>query len=245
MPAASRVLGTPLAGLFGLPGIVMRETWLGQDEESPHVEEAAIVAGCSHQRRREFAAGRRCAREALAELAIADFPILAGSDRAPIWPDAVVGSITHTEVGDGGYCAAALAPRRQAAGLGIDAEPRQPLSVELWPRALDAEERCAVTEAVEPGIHARLLFSAKEATYKATYPAFGRFLDFSDVHIQLLARPGCFLAELTGAARAILPSGRLVGRFVMDDDLIVTGVLLPATASPLAQEGLCLHHVPC
>jgi 4'-phosphopantetheinyl transferase EntD len=94
-------------------------------------------------------------------------------------------------------------------------------------------------------VWARLIFSAKEAVYKAIYPLCRRFLDFPDVHIQVLPRYGHFLAEFVGAARSIAPAGSLVGRFLADDELLIATVLLPASGSPLAQEGLSLHHVPC
>jgi 4'-phosphopantetheinyl transferase EntD len=244
MPA-SRALAARLAALFGQSGIVTHETSLGEAGEPLYDEEAALVANFSEKRRREFVAGRRCARRALADLGITDFPLLAGPDRAPLWPGAVVGSITHTEVGAGGYCGVAVAHRRLVAGLGVDAEPRQPLSPELWPRVLDAEEGRAALAAAEPGVWARLIFSAKEAVYKAIYPLCRRFLDFPDVHIQVLPRYGHFLAEFVGAARSIAPAGSLVGRFLADDELLIATVLLPASGSPLAQEGLSLHHVPC
>jgi len=235
-----------LAGLFGQSGVVTRETTLGETSEPLAVEEALLAAGWADKRRVEFAAARRCARRALAELGITNFPLLAGPDRAPIWPEQVVGSITHTDGVASGYCGVAVASRRLAAGLGIDAEPRQPLPAELWPRILDGEEKRAALASDEPGECARLIFSAKEATYKAVYPTLKRFLDFPDVHIRLLRAQGLFVAELTGATRAIPPAaGPLMGRFRIDHELILTGVLLPQGTSTTTQEGLSPRAVPC
>jgi 4'-phosphopantetheinyl transferase EntD len=234
-----------LAALLDASGIVVHELSFATEGEPLYEEEAAVVAGASEQRRREFAAGRRCARRALAELGITDFPLLAGPDRVPLWPGAVVGSITHTAVGSGGYCGVAVAHCRLVAGLGIDAEPRLPLPTELWPYVLDLEEKRAALAADEPGVWARLIFSAKEATYKALYPLCRRFLDFPDVRIQLLPRQGRFLAELVGAARSAAPAGALLGKFVADEELLLTGVVLPASGSPLLQAGLLSHQVSC
>jgi 4'-phosphopantetheinyl transferase EntD len=234
-----------LASLFDPSGIVTHELSLAEEGEPLYDEEAALVVGAVDKRRREFAAGRRGARRALAELGITDYPLLAGPDRVPLWPGAVVGSITHTEAGVGGYCGVAVAHRRLAAGLGIDAEPRLPLPMELWPSVLDLEEKRAALAADEPGVWARLIFSAKEAIYKALYPLCRRFLDFPDVRVQLLPRQGRFLAELVGAARSVAPAGSLVGRFVADHELLLTAVLLPATGLPPVQEGLSPRRVPC
>jgi len=65
------------------------------------------------------------------------------------------------------------------------------------------------------------------------------------VRVQLLPRQGRFLAELVGAARSIAPAGALVGRFAVDDELLLTTVLLSAGGSSLAQEGLSPRQVPC
>jgi len=49
--------------------------------------EAELVVVAVDRRRQEFAAGRRCARRALASIAGPQIPILMGPIRQPIWPD--------------------------------------------------------------------------------------------------------------------------------------------------------------
>ena len=205
-----------------------------------------MISGYADKRRREFTASRRCARKALAALGITGFPLLPGPNRAPMWPPSVVGSITHTDGCADGYCGVVVADRRLTLGLGVDAEPNLPLPAELWPRVLDDEERSDALAAVEPGTHARLVFSAKETTYKALYPAFGHFIEFSDVHIHVQYQEGVFFANLAGTAAGIgLAEQRLVGRLAVDNELIVTAMVLPAPGLPLALEALSLHHVSC
>src|SRR5438876_615194 len=68
-------------------------------------EERALVAGASPVRRREFTAGRVCARDALQQLGGPRCAILRDPSRAPIWPEGFVGSISHAA----GYCVAAAA----------------------------------------------------------------------------------------------------------------------------------------
>jgi 4'-phosphopantetheinyl transferase EntD len=245
---------TRLATLFGTPWVVVHEMWFVQDGEGHadlatlYEEEAALVAASVESRRREFVAGRRCARRALSQLGIQDFPLLAGTDRAPIWPGAVVGSITHTVAGGEGYCAVAVAHRRLVASVGLDAEPTAPLPAELWSRVLDPQEQRDARAAAQPGVWARLIFSAKEAVYKALYPLCGRFLDFADVHLDLGPQPGLLQAQLVGAARSLSSPHPLTVRFTMDDALLVTAVLVPAGGSPLAavtHEVLSDDSVPC
>jgi 4'-phosphopantetheinyl transferase EntD len=235
-----------LVDFFRQPGVVVKAASLCEEHEPLRPEEAAVVATSVEKRRREFRAGRSCARKALAELGITDFPLLAGEDRAPIWPQSVVGSITHTDGCPGGYCAVAVAHRRIAFGLGLDAEPRLPLPSEVWSLVLDEEELRDAHRAAEPGVYSRMVFSAKETTYKALFPACKRFLEFSDVHVDLLPRQGIFFSELVGSAGALgLSAKRLMGRIVVDDEILVTGMILSPAGFALAQEGMSIHHVPC
>ena len=228
-----------LANLFDHPSVVTQESSLQESGEGLHPEELAMMSGCVEKRRRELAASRQCARKALATLGISEFPLLLGPDRSPIWPPGVVGAITHTNGIPGGYCGVALADRRFFSGLGVDAEPRRPLPTDVWSTILDETEHLTALAANEPGIQARLVFSAKETTYKALYPALKRFLEFSDVHIETHCDSRVFRASLAGNASAALPDlGPLFGSLLVDDELIVTAMKLPPAHLALAQEGL-------
>jgi 4'-phosphopantetheinyl transferase EntD len=231
-PESSVVISTPvrnrLASLLHQPGIVIQESSLGGSDEQLYPEELALVSNCHEKRRREIVASRRCARNALAALGITGFPLLRGPDRAPIWPPTVVGAITHTDGCPNGYCGVAVAKKDLTLGIGVDAEPAQPLARELWPQILDEHEQYDAQAASVPGIYAHLVFSAKETTYKLLYPFSGRFLDFSDIHIQVHDQQGIFFADLVGAIHDLrLPDQRLIGRYLVDDELIVTAMALP------------------
>ena len=104
--------------------------------------------------------------------------------QAPIWPDGVVGSITHA----GGFAAAAVARAADIAGLGIDSEQI------IDPTAAhDIADICMVDEAgLFKAVHGRsfcefctLVFSAKEAVFKCLFPLTRKFFEFSDVQITL------------------------------------------------------------
>jgi 4'-phosphopantetheinyl transferase EntD len=105
----------------------------------------------------------------------------------------------------------------------------------VWPSVLDEEEDREAHRTAEPGVHARIVFSAKETTYKTLFPIFRRFLEFSDVHVELLPRQGIFFSELVGSARSLgMTEKRLMGRMVIDDELLVTGMILAAPGLALA-----------
>ena len=119
-------------------------------------------------RAREFAAGRECARSALAQFGIVDFPLLAASDRQPLWPRGMSGSITHTA----GLCASVVGERARVGMLGLDSEVVGAIGEKLWPTICTPHERSwldSLSSAERAG-GVTLLFSAKEALYKAQIP---------------------------------------------------------------------------
>ncbi len=88
------------------------------DEDTLFPAEREWIAAAVPSRRREFTAGRRCARIALEALGQPSVPLLPDAAGAVRWPPGYVGSITHCT----GFRAAALARTADFAALGIDAE---------------------------------------------------------------------------------------------------------------------------
>lgn len=128
----------------------------------------ALGAARHEGRRREFTTVRHCARRALADLGVPPVAVLPGERGAPVWPQGVVGSMTHCA----GYRAAAVASRTRVRAVGIDAEPHEPLPGRVLGAIARAEERerLAVLTAECPQVRwDRLLFCVKESVYKAWF----------------------------------------------------------------------------
>jgi len=180
-------------------------------------------------RRREFAAGRACARAALARLGQSAVPVLRGPGGAPRWPDGTAGSITHCA----GYRAAAVTFTRDVASLGIDAEADEPLPDRgMLDRIASGEERTRLRElaAAAPGTSwDRLLFSAKESVYKAWFPLTQRWLGFESADILIDPRAGTFTARLLVPGPFVngAPLSRLNGRWLADRGLLITAITVP------------------
>ncbi|TMQ65446.1 MAG: 4'-phosphopantetheinyl transferase superfamily protein [Candidatus Eisenbacteria bacterium] len=190
-------------------------------------EEAECVRGVVPLRRREFAQGRLCARRALAELGIRNFPLLMKQDRSPVWPEAIVGSLSHS----GGYCAVALARKCIIGGLGLDVDTAESLEEELVPLICGASEIARLEDSREAdrGLLAKLVFSAKESVFKCVYPLTGVFLDFHDCEIELQQGAGSFSATLTNPRLPPPWKGRrLRGRFARGPKQLFTGIALSA-----------------
>ena len=192
-------------------------------------EEEAAMARAVPRRRGEFAAGRACARAALAQLGLPAAPILPGPRGAPQWPPDVVGTITHCE----GYRASAVAHARDVLTLGLDAEPDGPLPGGVLDAVSVAEERDRLPGLAAAAPHVpwdRLLFCAKEAVYKAWFPLAGRWLGFEEAAITFATEAGTFTARLLVPGPAV--GGRALdgfsGRWLARGGLLLAAIAVPA-----------------
>ena len=200
-----------------------------------HPAERQLVATASPKRRTEFAAARVCAHEALRRLDRPVTPILRGGRGMPLFPEGVVGSLTHCP----GLRAAALAESGRVRSLGLDVEAHHPLPDGVLETIALPEEadwiRTALT--AEPALRwDMLLFTAKEATYKAWYPLTRRWLGFAEARLTLRLRTtgrGWAEGELTSQIlvdpRAVdggEPLEQLHGKWVMWGEHIASAIVL-------------------
>ncbi|GIE26960.1 4'-phosphopantetheinyl transferase [Actinoplanes italicus] len=203
-----------------LPPSVITAEAFGDDPDEPSFPgEEDLIATAVATRRREFVTARRCAREALSGLGFAPVAIRPGPRREPIWPDGVAGSITHCT----GYRAAAVVRTSDVASIGIDAETHAPLPPRVIPAvtAPGDVEHLAELAARDPSVHwDRLLFSAKEAVYKAWYPLTGRWLGFEEAALTVDPHARTFTARL----RVDAPWAALHGRYLVTNGLVLAAV---------------------
>ncbi|MFI5756898.1 4'-phosphopantetheinyl transferase [Streptomyces sp. NPDC051569] len=196
-------------------------------------EEAALMAGRRARRQRQFATARACARRSLAELGVAPAPLLPGPGGAPLWPEGVVGSITHCD----GYRAAVVARSARTAALGIDAEPALPLPRGVLGLVASDTERAALERlaGARPDVcWDRLMFSAKEAVYKAWFPATRRWLGFADAEVEF-GPGGTFTARLHPADPPPGACTGFTGRWLVRGDLLMTVVSREASPEPVSR----------
>lgn len=176
-----------LARLFAVP--VAARVAAPEDYDAPlFPEEAEAILRAVPRRRREFAAGRACARGALAALGAPPAALPRRADRAPAWPGGYVGSLTHCE----GFCAAVAAPAALVLGLGLDAETADPLPGQTPRHVCRPDELTRFARSGPPpgSAWSKLAFCAKEAFYKCYQPLTGRSLDFGDVSVWFAGAQG-------------------------------------------------------
>jgi len=180
-------------------------------------DEQRIAEPFGQVRRAEFAAGRHCARAAMGELGLGAEPILARG-RQPHWPEAVVGSISHTR----DYCVAAVGRATDYRSLGIDVERRRPLEPAV-------AERIAVPgelEALPMAAAALVVFSAKEAFYKLQSPVTGAFLGFRDVRVTL-EDESALTVEVLRDAGEVAAGARFAGRYHLGERHVLSAFAWP------------------
>lgn len=131
--------------------------------------------------RRATGRGREVARRLCGAIGFPVDEIPRSSERYPLWPDGVTGSIAH----DSGFAAAVVAPIERFGGVGIDIEPCEPLAPEIAAMIGQPAELRAFSDLL---CGEKALFSIKEAVFKAVYPRDREFLDFHDAIVDRTAR---------------------------------------------------------
>ena len=193
-------------------------------DEPPHPLEQPVVANAVEKRRRDFAAGRACARRALRQLGYEEVAITAGDRREPVWPEGVVGTISHTQ----GFCGAAVARRHDVLSLGFDAERVAAIQLDISDHVATAAELDALQERI-PGPRERALalaFSAREAFYKCQYPVSRQWVGLRDVALRL--EEDGFVVVPRFDISGVCPCGGTVrGRYRFAGDYVMTAIELP------------------
>jgi len=220
-----------------LPASASQFSWIlepaapgGAVEPWEAIELPASLCHAVAKRQVEFRAGRFCAFQALHALdprrVVTTLPRT--SSGAPLWPEGITGSITHTT----DFASAAVARTSEVAALGIDTEriipadrARDVSPAIAWPYEL-AHARAAGFDRLEA---LTLVFSAKEAIFKCLHDSVG-FFDFHDVRIVGVdARARTFTARIVRTLSERFPANTVLeGRFEIDVPWIHTGIALAA-----------------
>jgi 4'-phosphopantetheinyl transferase EntD len=195
----------------------------------PLPEEEPLIARSVPKRRNEFVTVRHCARLAMGRLGMPESPILKGEKGEPRWPEGVVGSLTHCE----GYRGAVVGRASVVRSVGVDAEPHGVLPDGVLDAISLPVERREIAALPDGMYWDRILFCAKEATYKAWFPLTERWLGFEDAHISFAIDAGAdgsgsFVSRILidPEARSGPPLTELTGRWSVADGLALAAIVL-------------------
>lgn len=208
--------------------IATPEMW----ERPVKVAEEQSITSAVEKRKREYRAGRHSAAAVLSMLGIEDYSLLNDPQRAPIWPPGIIGSLTHCD----NFCCAVAASQLNIASVGIDAEPLIPLPKESTPLICHEQELVSLQASGHTdNFWSKVIFSAKEAFYKAYFPLCRQYLDFLEAHVELHAsqsktkatRSGDFSIQLlTPPHYALYNQQSFSGRYLITATHIITAITL-------------------
>ena len=137
-----------------------------------------MIHSWAKHRQEEFKAGRRCASQALAKVGSEDRIALPDADGLPNWPQGFLGSISHSL----GIAMAVAAKKEKYAFIGLDLERTNRLSESAARRVIHPLE---VSFAGDNQVNASILFSLKEAFYKAQFPRWRELGNFRELALSV------------------------------------------------------------
>lgn len=185
----------------------------------------------SAKRRSDFLAGRVCAAQALEAAGAGRAAYVPRSaDGLPVWPSGWVGSISHSAE----WAAAAVAQADHCLALGLDIQERVSPRVmtEVLPLIASEPELARASPYFERRSALTLLFSAKEALYKALHPLTRTFQDFDGAELTLIT-PHRLQLTLTRSWGGGWEAGMVVWlQYAWQDDLVATLCALTPRESP-------------
>lgn len=134
-------------------------------------------------RKAEFLAGRYCAKTLLLKFGSANFEVIPGPHRQPLWPEGFTGSITHNK----NYAGAAIFETGSQSGVGIDIEEQvsEKTFNEIKHQILNDCELNYIRQCTEEMklMSFTLIFSVKEAFFKAIFPYHKEYFGFDAITV--------------------------------------------------------------
>ena len=209
-----------------IPGLVIHTVFDGALSDLLPEEQAILPTPVSPLRERQFVWGRLAAQQCLRELGFEGSPVKKGEHREPLWPEGIVGSISHTNTRGGAACA----HLRDFRTLGYDLQEVREISSNVLLRIASEGERCWIEEREEDAkFRANLLFSVKESIYKALFPLCRKYIGFAEAEVLSVSADGEIVVAISSAlARECSTGERLSLRYSFGDGTISTLLTIPS-----------------
>jgi enterobactin synthetase component D len=150
------------------------------------------------KRQAEYLAGRIAAQQVLYCSGLAgEFPetVAMGQDRRPVWPEQVLGSISHTT--DKAIAVVTSARHNHYVGVDIERHLTLNTATEIAPTIHSQGELGLLLRQGIPAQQATtLIFSAKESLFKALYPFIGEYFGFECAKVRRFSlRSNCLYLD--------------------------------------------------
>jgi len=163
------------------------------DDEAKQFPLSYISNKVNHiSRQQAFAAGRVLIKRCFVDLSLTHTMVTQDAYGAPIWPNGVTGSVSHTQRA----VITAVCFNKHTnnkVSIGIDIEQLNRVQASIWPTVFTQNERVFLSKTKLPDQIkvATCLFTAKESFYKAQFPLTRQFIEYEDIEVTLdLQSPG-------------------------------------------------------
>jgi len=146
------------------------------------IKKNSTLCNAVKKRKAEYLAGRYCAQHSLQQLGITGHDISIGCNRSPVWPEKIIGSISHNS--NTAICI--MAYKTNISDLGVDIESIIPLQTasEIKHSVINIEEeKILSSQKLTFEQSFTLAFSCKESLFKALYPSVKKYFDFNSARI--------------------------------------------------------------
>ncbi len=184
-------------------------------------EEQASIENAVPVRQNEYAAVRQIAKTLLPEFGHAPSAIINDDHRSPVFPHGVIGSFSHSR----DWAIAAMASSSDFRAIGCDVEPQVKLPAKVVRAVLMPEEQIQIADG--PIWADRLIFSVKEAVYKAQFALSVCILDFHDLEVEVDFDLSRFSAKLRKAVNPFGSDYTFCGHFRLGGSSIWTAITIP------------------
>jgi enterobactin synthetase component D / holo-[acyl-carrier protein] synthase len=177
------------------------------------------------KRRSEFLAGRYCAQKTLIDAGSRNTQVRVGSNNTPYWPFGFVGSLTHCA----GLSIAYASKRSDYKNIGVDVEKimsrdfAQKVSKLVFPEDEKVHDWPLSYESL-----LTIVFSAKEAVFKAIYHDVGYVFGFDKVKLIKVERSYLILEIGENLSESWVKGDRISIHYEIFGDLVFTLVAIGA-----------------
>lgn len=175
-----------------------------------------------NKRLSDFRASRYCAKQILEKFGIHNYPLLINEHRAPIWPNQLVGSLSHTK----NFCFGVIARGLDIKAIGIDVEVNKPLKDDLLKLICTAKDQNYFKLYSSPNHAATIIFSIKESIFKCLHPIYKKWIDFKEVDVILNEQEGTYCAIPSDPINSYFGLNEINGKWCTDERFVYTSCWL-------------------
>lgn len=180
------------------------------------------ISNAVNARKSEFLAGRFLAAYIINRLGFSNLKVDVRTNRMPVWPDNIKGSISHVNR----FAVCAVSACKSITRIGIDIELlNQETTSDLINTVMSEDEILfANTTGFNSAYIFSLFFSAKESLFKALYPEVNFYFDFDAARIiSIDIEEMIFTISLNYSLSSIHKKGMTYnGRYIIMDTHIIT-----------------------